>query len=180
MTHYDTLGIPSTATPEEIKRAYRSLSLKLHPDRTSDPSVIDKYKAVNEAYEILGKPSEKQRYDFELNHKSDISGFMPHMFGGPGIKIFTSHGGFDDMMGGGGNIGEAIDLESIFNILHGGMGIHSRIHKPVPINVNLPVNMNTVLNGASIPVSIERWIMEHNGAKIFENEMRYRRINYFD
>jgi DnaJ-class molecular chaperone len=175
MNHYETLGISPTATPEEIKKAYRSLSLKLHPDRTSDVSSIEKYKSVNEAYEILGNPTEKQKYDFELNSPADLSGFMPHMFGGPGfgpgIKIFTtSHGGREDMFNN--NFGESIDLENIFNMLNGGIGMSNRLHKPVPIVANLSIDMNTVLTGASLPVSIERWIMEHTG-KVFETETIY-------
>jgi len=176
MNHYETLGISQTATPEEIKKAYRRLSLKIHPDKTSDAASIEKYKLVNEAYEILGDPTSKQKYDFELNHPADISGFMPHMFGGPGfgpgIKIFTtSHGGGrDDMFHG--NFGEAIDLENIFNMINGGIGMSNRLQKPVPIVANLSIDMNTVLTGASLPVSIERWIMENTG-KVFETETLY-------
>ena len=53
MTYYDTLGITETATAKEIKQAYRSLSLKYHPDHNSSPDATEMMSKINEAYEIL-------------------------------------------------------------------------------------------------------------------------------
>jgi DnaJ family protein A protein 2 len=182
MTHYETLGISSSATPEEIKKAYRTLSLKLHPDRTSDPSLVERYKAVNVAYEILSDVTEKQKYDFELNHMSDLSGFMPpgfpppgfmpQMFGGPGIKIFTPHHGRGEHIFSG-PMGETIDMEEIFNMLHAGIGMSNRMNKPIPIITNLSIDISMILTGASVPVRIERWTMETSGIKTVETETIY-------
>ena len=51
---YDILGVSKKARAEEIKRSYRKLSLKYHPDKTKDVEFIEKYKKINEAYEVLG------------------------------------------------------------------------------------------------------------------------------
>ncbi|HEX8505987.1 MAG TPA: J domain-containing protein [Hymenobacter sp.] len=63
MTHYQALELPETATPEDIRRAYRRLVLLTHPDRTPDPAAHARYLAVNAAYETLSDPARRQAYD---------------------------------------------------------------------------------------------------------------------
>jgi DnaJ family protein B protein 4 len=186
MTHYEQLGVLPNASQDEIKRAYRRLSLKLHPDKTSDPISIDKYKDVNEAYEILGDPSKRHRYDFELNHSSALPGFFPPpQFGNGGIRIFTTRGDMEHMMGDmehmmGGMSGAgdpSIDLDHIFHILTGGSnmfnpGMH-RVNKPPPISIPITITMDIVLNGASMPIKVDRWILGPGGLKISETETIY-------
>lgn len=60
MSHYDTLGIQKTASPEEIKRAYRKLASQHHPDKGGDTV---KFQAVEEAYRILSDPQKRSEYD---------------------------------------------------------------------------------------------------------------------
>ena len=66
-THYQTLGVDKTADDNTIRKAYRSLSLKFHPDRNKDPNASEKIKDINAAYEILGDKDKKKAYDNELN-----------------------------------------------------------------------------------------------------------------
>jgi curved DNA-binding protein len=62
--YYKVLGVPNTATPEEIKKAYRSLAQKYHPDKTKgSKSAEDKFKEVNEANEVLSDPEKRKKYD---------------------------------------------------------------------------------------------------------------------
>lgn len=73
--HYETLGLDKNATDEEIKKAYRKLSRKYHPDLNSDVGAEDKYKAVNEAHAILGDKKKRSMYDQQGASFGSFSGF---------------------------------------------------------------------------------------------------------
>jgi len=61
--YYDILGVSKEASAEEIKKAYRKLAVKYHPDKNKDVAAEDMFKKINEAYSILSDPQEKARYD---------------------------------------------------------------------------------------------------------------------
>ena len=61
--YYEVLGISKNATDDEIKRAYRKLAKQYHPDLNKAPDAAEKFKEVNEAYEILSDPQKRQTYD---------------------------------------------------------------------------------------------------------------------
>jgi molecular chaperone DnaJ len=61
--YYATLGVSRTATEKEIKSAYRRLARQLHPDVNKDPKATERFKLVNEAYEVLSDPKKRQKYD---------------------------------------------------------------------------------------------------------------------
>lgn len=68
--YYKILGVPNTATQEEIKNAYRSLVKKYHPDINPDASAVSIIQDINEAYEVLSNLTSRQKYDAKLRQES--------------------------------------------------------------------------------------------------------------
>jgi molecular chaperone DnaJ len=87
--YYEVLGIPRDATDEEIKRAFRKLAFKYHPDHNHDDNAGEKFKEVNEAYEMLSDPDKRAAYD-RFGH-GDAEGLF-----GRGFEGFD-FGGFGDI-----------------------------------------------------------------------------------
>ena len=96
MSHYETLGLERGASTDEIKKAYRKLAMRYHPDKQGgDP---EKFKAINQAHETLSDPEKRARYDqFGTDDPQqqgpDISQVFQNMFGGGGGGPF-GHGQF--------------------------------------------------------------------------------------
>lgn len=65
-THYETLGVSSTATPEEIKRAFRDLARRLHPDVNAENDAAANFAKVQAAYEVIGDEERRRVYDERL------------------------------------------------------------------------------------------------------------------
>jgi Ca-activated chloride channel family protein len=61
--YYDILGVPHTATDEEIRQAYRALARRYHPDTSQEPEAGERFQDVQEAHEVLGNPTERNKYD---------------------------------------------------------------------------------------------------------------------
>jgi DnaJ family protein A protein 2 len=99
-TFYKLLGVEPRATPEELKKAYRKLALRLHPDKNpDDPQAAEKFKEVSEAYEVLSSPEKREIYDRYGKEGLQQQGGMG---GGSAEDIFSSLFGFGGFPGFGG------------------------------------------------------------------------------
>ncbi len=100
--YYEILGVSRDADKEEIKRAYRRLARKYHPDVNKEAGAEDRFKEINRAYEVLSEPEIRARYD---------------RFGEAGVSSGAGQGGFQDF----GDMGGFADIfESFFNGFAGG------------------------------------------------------------
>jgi curved DNA-binding protein len=97
---YDTLGVSENASADEIKKAYRKLARKYHPDINKEESAVEKFKEINAAYEVLSDPQKKQQYDQ----------FGDQMFGGQNFHDFAQ------------GQGQGVDLDEILRQMFGGGG----------------------------------------------------------
>lgn len=172
---YDILGINEKANKDEIKKAYRGLQMKFHPDKNpGNQEALNMTQKINEAYETLGDETKREEYDqmkknpfMRMNSHNgsgdDINDILNMMFGGGGGPF-----GFAGMPGMPGMPGAK------FHVFHGGQmhNIHQAMQKPPPIVQTITINMEQVLTGGQIPLDIERWIIE-NSIKVFENETIY-------
>src|ERR1700755_114502 len=62
--YYSVIGVPASATNDEIKKQYRKLAAKHHPDKNqNDPKAADRFKEISEAYQVIGDPDKRQQYD---------------------------------------------------------------------------------------------------------------------
>ncbi|HPQ80670.1 MAG TPA: molecular chaperone DnaJ [bacterium] len=101
--YYEVLGVAREVSEEEIKKAYRKLALKYHPDRNSEPDAEERFKEASEAYEVLCDPSRRQIYDAYGHSGLEGSGF--HGFTDVN-DIFSSMGDiFEEFFGGMGGFG---------------------------------------------------------------------------
>jgi len=180
---YNVLGVGEKSSQDEIKKAYRKMQMKWHPDKNpGSQESVDMTQKINEAYETLSDERKREEYDnpnpfTRLNSMGGMGGMgsMGSM-GGMGsmevpmddiLNMFFG-GGFPGMgpMGG-------MPPGSRIHMFNGSpMGFHQALQKPTPIIKTLFVNMEQVLNGANIPLEIERWVME-NGMKVHEPEIIY-------
>jgi curved DNA-binding protein CbpA len=79
-SHYQTLEVPVTATAEEIKKSFKSLALKYHPDKCSDPNAATKMQRLNEAYKVLSSETQRRKYDLLFEAGGDAGDLSDESF----------------------------------------------------------------------------------------------------
>src|SRR5262249_20131140 len=137
---YEILGVPRTATQDEIQQAYRKLARQHHPDVNKDPGAEDRFKEVSEAYDVLSDPQTRRRYDaFGPDFRQVPEDVDPEAFrgtragagsqGGSGAGTAGGAGGGGFGTGFGGDLG-GIDIEDLLGGIFGGRA--GRGFGPIP------------------------------------------------
>lgn len=145
--YYEVLGLTKNASEEEIKKAYRKLAMKYHPDRNPDSKVAeDKFKEAKEAYEMLSDASKREAYD-RYGH----AGVDPNMggFGGDGAGGFG--GGFSDAFG---DIFGDIFGQSARG---GGGRAGPQIYRGADLRYNLEITLEQAAHGFDTTIRVPSW-----------------------
>lgn len=170
MDYYKVLDVPTNASQEDIKKAFRKKSLKHHPDKGGDEN---KFKELNDAYQVLGDAEKRKMYDMQRNQR--------HQRGMP-MRDFSNMGIPPDvfnMMFGGKNPFSNFASQMRMNgsnpnirIYHNGVEQRMPNRKPSPIVKTIEITLEDAYTGLKIPLDIERCIMERNNKRI-EKETIY-------
>jgi len=148
---YETLNVSENATQSEIKKAYRTLAKKYHPDMNKDPEAEDKFKEINAAYEVLGDENKKAQYD--MHGDSMFGGQNFHDFAqgqGSGVDINDILRQMFGQQGGGAGFGGAGGFGG-----QGGFGGGSPFGEPdLDISANLTIDFNISILGGVKNISI--------------------------
>jgi len=119
--YYQTMGLEKTASAEDIKRTYRKLARKYHPDVSKEPGAEAKFKEINEAYEVLKDPEKRKAYDQMGANWRGGQEFNPNDFDFSQFGFGAGHagaGGFHGFQGGAGG-----DFSDFFESLFSGGGV---------------------------------------------------------
>ncbi|WPP50213.1 DnaJ C-terminal domain-containing protein [Catalinimonas niigatensis] len=164
--YYKILGVDKHATQEAIKKAYRKLAVKYHPDKNSDKSAEEKFKDIAEAYEVLKDPKKRKRYDElganwkQYQHQGSNAGWSN--FGGRqnGSRV-EFEGDFNDLFG---NSGFSDFFESFFGG-HGGrqgQGRHQSVNEKLrgqDLEAKISISLEEAYQGVTHLINV-------NGQKI--------------
>ncbi len=138
--YYEVLGVSKSATDDEIKKSFRRLAMKHHPDRNpDDKSAEEKFKEAREAYEALSDRSRRAQYD-QFGHQSQQGGF-----GGGGFGGFGGAGGGADIFG---------DFGDIFGNIFGGGQHKGGPARGSDLRYNLEITLAEAVHGKTIELTI--------------------------
>ena len=147
--YYEVLGVSKSATPEELKKAYRQLALKYHPDRNpGDKEAEEKFKEAAEAYEVLSNPEKRQRYDqFGFAGMSGAGGYS-----GQGMSM-------DDIFSQFGDLFADFGLGSFFSGGFGGSRSGGTVReRGGNIRVKVKLNLQEIEKGVKKKIKVNKYV----------------------
>jgi len=183
--YYKVLGVDKKASQDQIKSAFRKLSLKNHPDKGGDQK---KFQNINEAYQTLGDSQKRRDYDNRgRNPFASMRSNMPRGFSNMGMPPEMAEM-FFGAMGGNMRPGSSFSFSSSGNpnrqqsqfgghpnvrIFRNGVPVNNQtMQKAKPIIKTIHISLEEAYNGMKYPLEVERWILEGNTRRI-EKEKIY-------
>lgn len=153
--YYEVLGVAKTATPEELKKAYRKLAIKYHPDKNpGDKEAEEKFKEAAEAYDVLSDPEKKAKYD-QFGHNMGPQGFPGgggfYSSGGMSMEDIFSH--FGDIFGGG--FGDMGGFASA-----GGGRPRKRQRRGDDLRITLKLSLEDIAKGVSKTLKLKSFVKD--------------------
>lgn len=139
--YYDLLDVSRDADREDIKKAYRRLAMKYHPDRNSEADAEDRFKEVTEAYEVLRDPEKRSRYD-----RFGAAGMKRGAASGPGLGGFDFGDAFEVFMREFGGLGD---------LFGGGRGGVGRSRRGSDLKIRIKVSLEEAARGVERTASIK-------------------------
>lgn len=140
--YYQVLGVPRDASAEDIKKAYRKMAMKVHPDVAPGPDAAAKFKEINEAYEVLRDPQKRDIYDRggDPNRSGGMGGFGAGGFDAAGFDL-------SDLMG------------AMFGQQGGGRGPRSRVRRGQDALLRQQLTLAQAAFGASVPITVDTAVL---------------------
>lgn len=155
--YYETLGVSKSASADDIKKAYRKLAVKYHPDKNpGDKAAEDKFKAISQAYEVLSDPQKRAQYDqFGADYFEKGGGGGPGAGrgGGPGFSGFSDPRDIFSQFFGGGAGGGAFSFE---DILGGGGKRRSAARNGQDLQQKISISFEDAVFGTTREIRVTR------------------------
>ena len=142
--YYEVLGVSKDASEQEIKKAYRKLALKYHPDKNpDDPSSEEKFKEAAEAYDVLSNADKKSKYD-QFGH-AGMSG-AGGGFGAGGMSMDDIFSNFGDIFGGAFGFGRQSG------------GTRRRVHRGSNLRVKVKLTLAEIAKGVNKKIKVNKFV----------------------
>ncbi|MFL5752078.1 MAG: molecular chaperone DnaJ [Bacteroidia bacterium] len=142
---YEILGVDRRAGEDEIKKAYRKLAIRFHPDKNpDDKQAEEKFKEAAEAYEVLSNSEKRQRYD-QFGH-AGVGGAAGNGYGGGGMNMDDIFSQFGDIFGG------------AFGFNNGGQRGGRRVNRGSNLRIKVKLNLQDIANGVEKKLKVQKQV----------------------